>query len=200
LDADIDRWMRSFDMSTAMAAGMTTEELALPDNGMDRELIRGVLKEKTMTYRNRFHTRAVANASRLVGNWVQRLSGVKGEVHSGEVGCILRRDPDTVVGIDVAYFSPEVMQRQSEDTTLVEGAPTLAIEVLSPSDRTEEIRDKVLEYLAAGVALVWVVDPYFHTVTVHRPTASPEMFNNEETLTGGATLPGLEIAVADLFH
>ena len=59
---------------------------------------------------------------------------------------------------------------------------------------------KVLEYLAAGVEMVWIVDPYFYTVTVHRPTAPPEMFNNEETLSGGATLPGFEIAVAELFR
>jgi Uma2 family endonuclease len=93
-----------------------------------------------------------------------------------------------------------VVARQSDETTLVEGAPRLAVEVLSPSDKTEEIRDKVLEYLAAGVELVWVVDPYFHTVTVHRPASRPEMFNDEETLTGGAALPRLETAVADLFR
>jgi Uma2 family endonuclease len=58
----------------------------------------------------------------------------------------------------------------------------------------------VLEYLAAGVELVWLVDPYFHTVTVHRPAAQPEMFNSEDTLAGASTLPGLEIAVADIFR
>jgi len=188
-------------MSTAIATGMTTEEfLGLPQDGMDRELIRGELKEKPMTYRNRFHTRAVANVSRLLGNWAQQRPAPEGEVHSGEVGCILRRNPDTTVGIDVAYFSAEVMTRQTEETTLIEGPPTLAVEVLSPSDRTEEIRDKVLEYLAAGVELVWIIDPYFHTVTIHRPAAPPEMFNTEETLSGGRILPGLEIAVADLFR
>ena len=47
-------------MSTAFAAGMTVEELlALPEDGMDRELIRGQLKAKPMTYRNRFYARAV---------------------------------------------------------------------------------------------------------------------------------------------
>ena len=188
-------------MSTALAAGMTTEELlALPENGTDRELIRGELKERPMTYRNRFHTLAVSNVAYGLKRWLEQASEPRGQVHSGEVGCILRRDPDTTVGIDVAYFSAEVLARQSEDTTLVEGAPKLAVEVLSPSDKTEEIRDKVLEYLAAGVELVWIVDPYFHTVTVHRPAGRPEMFNDEETLSGGATLPGLEIAVADLFR
>jgi Uma2 family endonuclease len=188
-------------MSTAIVAGMTAEELlALPANGMDRELIRGQLKERPMTYRNRFHTRAVANLSRLLGNWLTQRPELKGEVHSGEVGCILRRAPDTTVGIDVAYFSADVIARQSDDTTLVEGAPKLAVEVLSPSDKTEEIRDKVLEYLAAGVELVWVVDPYFHTVTVHRAGGLPEMFNSDEVLTGGTALPGMEIPVVDLFR
>lgn len=61
------------------------------------------------------------------------------------------------------------------------------------------IRDKVLEYLAAGVALVWIVDPYFHTITVHRSGVRPEMFNDEGGLSGGSALPGLEIAVIELF-
>jgi len=180
---------------------MTTEELlALPENGMERELIRGQLREKPMTYRNRFHTRAVSKVAYGLVRWLEQRPEPRGEIHTGEVGCILRRDPDTVVGIDVAYFSAEVIARQSEKTTLVEGPPRLAVEVLSPSDKAEEIRDKVLEYLAAGVELVWIVDPYFHTVTVHRPAAQPEMFNSEETLAVASTLPGLEIAVADLFR
>ncbi len=188
-------------MSTAIAAGMTVEELlALPEDGMDRELIRGQLKEKPMTYRNRFHTQAVTNVAYGLKRWLVQRPEPRGEIHTGEVGCILRRDPDTTVGIDVAFFSADVVARQSDETTLVEGVPKLAVEVLSLSDKTAEVRDKVLEYLAAGVELVWVVDPYFHTVTVHRPAGRPEMFNDEETLTGGAALPGLEIAVADLFR
>jgi Uma2 family endonuclease len=187
-------------MSVAIAAGMTVEELlALPDDGTDRELIRGELKAKPMTYRNRFHARAVTRVAYALERWLEETPQPRGQVHSGEAGCILRRDPDTVVGIDVVYFSAEVMARQTDDTMLVAGSPVLAVEVLSPSDSTEGIRDKVLVYLAAGVALVWIVDPYFHTVTVHRPGARPEMFNDEETLSGGAALPGLEIAVAELF-
>jgi Uma2 family endonuclease len=187
-------------MNVAIAAGVTVEELlALPETGTDRELIRGELKEKPTTSRNRFNARAVTRIAYGLERWLEQTSMPRGQVHSGEVGCILRRDPDTVVGIDVAYFSADVMARQSDDSTLVEGSPVLAVEVLSPSDSTERIRDKVLEYLAAGVALVWIVDPYFHTVTVHRSGARPEMFNDEESLSGGSALPGLELAVVDLF-
>lgn len=188
-------------MSVALATTMTTKELlALPDNGMDRELIRGHLRERLMTYRNRFHTRTVAEVTHLLRRWLDQRPEPRGEIHTGEVGCILRRDPDTTVGIDVAYFAPAVMQRQTDQTTLIDGVPTLAVEVLSPSDKMDDVREKVLEYVAAGVELVWIVDPYFHTVTVHRPGARPEMFNDEQRLSGGAALPGLDIAVADLFR
>lgn len=190
-------------MSTATVAKMTIAEfLALPDDGKERWLINGQLHEEGevgMTYRNRFHTRVEAAIARLLGNWAKQRPEPRGEVHSGEVGCILRPDADTLVGIDVAYFSAETMARQTEDTTLIDGPPVLAVEVLSPSDSTEDIRDKVLEYLAAGVELVWIVDPYFHTVTVHRPHMRPEMFNVDDTLTGGDAMPGFSVAVADLF-
>jgi Uma2 family endonuclease len=187
-------------MSTATAAHMHAEELlALPQDGIDRELIRGELKERPMTYRNRFHTRVVTKIAHLLMSWLSGRPEPRGEIHTG-VGCILRREPDTVVGIDIAYFTAEVLARQSAETTLIEGAPQLAVEVLSPSDKTEDVRDKVREYLAAGVQLVWIVDPYFHTVTVHRPDALPQMFNDEQTLSGGQLLSGLEIAVSDLFR
>lgn len=39
----------------------------------------------------------------------------------------------------------------------------------------------------------------FHTVTVHRPDALPEMFNDQQTLSGGVVLPGLEIPVVEMF-
>ncbi len=187
-------------MDAILAARMTAEDLfAVPDDGVDRELIQGQLKEKPMTVRNRFHTRAVTNLAYRLKDWLECRPQQRGEVHTGEVGCVLRRAPDTLVGIDVAYFSAEVMERQTNDTTLIEGPPTLAIEVLSPSDRTEDIRDKVLEYLAADVPLIWIVDPYFRTVTVHRPGKRPKMFNDGETLSGDVTLPDFEIAVASLF-
>jgi Uma2 family endonuclease len=175
---------------------MTVEQLlAMPDDGVDRDLIRGRLREKPITRRNRLHTHAVARITHLLEMWCERQSEPRGEVHAGEVGTILRRDPDTTVGIDVAYFSAEVVDRQSDNTTIIE-----AVEVLSPSDKHEEVREKVLEYLDTGVPLVWIVDPYFQTVQVHRPHDAPEMFNREQTVSGGDVLPGLKIAVAEIFQ
>lgn len=105
--------------------------------------------------------------------------------------------PDTTVGIDVALFSGDVIARQTDKTTLIEGVPLLAVELLSPTDRHEEVRDKVLEYPAAGVRLVWIVGPYFQTVQVHQAAVPPETFNRDHRVSGGDVLPGLTRSVDD---
>jgi Uma2 family endonuclease len=181
---------------------MTADEfLALPDDGKQRWLINGQLREKDdpMTYRNRAHAQAEARIAFVLGRWLENQVQPQGTVYSGEVGCILRHDPDTIVGIDVAVFSAETVAGQSDETTLVDGAPLVAVEILSPSDRHEELTEKVRVYLECGVRVVWIVDPYFKTVQVHRPSVAPQTFNIEQFLAGGEEMPGLEIAVADLF-
>ena len=53
--------------------------------------------------------------------------------------------------------------------------------------------------LAAGVALVWVINPRYRTVTVYRPDAEPEMFNIHQELSGDPHMPGFRVRVADIF-
>jgi Uma2 family endonuclease len=177
----------------------TAELLALPDDGKERWLIRGVLREKLMTKRNRFHAAIEARLAQLIGEWLDKRSAPKGDVYSGEVGCILRHDPDTTVGIDVAYFSAEVVGRQTNATTLVNGVPVLAVEIPSPSDTVAEIDEKAGAYIAAGVALVWVINPLLRTVQVIRPDAEPMLFNVTQELSAEPHLPGFRVPVARLF-
>ncbi|ETW97066.1 MAG: hypothetical protein ETSY1_24105 [Candidatus Entotheonella factor] len=180
---------------------MTTEELlALPEDGIDRELIRGVLREKEMTRRNRQHARTEARLTYLLESWLDTQPEPRGQVFSGEAGCILQRDPDTTVGIDVVYITAEMASRQSDSTTMIEGAPLLAVEILSPSDRQQDINAKVDEYLTTGVAVVWIVDPHFRTVTVYRADAEPVLFNVDHHLSSEPHLPGLSISVRDIFR
>ena len=118
---------------------------------------------------------------------------------SGEAGTILAENPDTTVGIDVAVFSSQIMDNQPDDSSLVVGIPLLAVEILSPSDKHEEVREKVREYLRVGVPLVWEVDPDFQTVCVFQPDREPIMFNRNARIDGADVLPGLSIPVAELF-
>jgi len=179
---------------------MTTEEmLALPDNGTVRQLIRGRLLEKSLTRHNRRHGRTEAEVAYALKFWLRQQPEPRGEVLCGEAGFRLRRDPDSTVGIDLAYISAEMAASTPEDVFLIEGAPVLAVEILSPSNKWDEVTDKVREYLAAGVALIWVLDPVFRTVQVYRPGCEPEMFNSRQELTGEPHLPGFRIEVAGLF-
>ncbi len=132
-------------------------------------------------------------------SWRDQNPGVGGRVVSGEVGFRLRRNPDTAVGIDVAYVSPEVVANTPRQARLFEGPPVLAVEILSPSDSHGRVAEKVRAYLETGVALVWLVDPEFRTVIVYRPDAEPELFNVLQEISGGAHLPGFRVAVAKLF-
>jgi Uma2 family endonuclease len=188
-------------MSVAtLSPTMTTEEmLALPSNDVERWLIRGQLREKPMTVRNRWHSRIMAQVTKFLGNWLDQQPEPRGAILCGEAGCRLRRDPDTTVGIDVVYISAELAARESDDTSLIDGVPVLVVEILSPSDTQEQVDEKIDSYLQAGVALVWVIDPHDRTVTIYRPGQEPELVNVRQELSGDPHLPGFHVAVAQLF-
>jgi Uma2 family endonuclease len=185
----------------ATKAVMTTEELlALPDDGVERWLIRGQLRENGMTVRNRSHSRILARICHVLETWLEQQPQPRGEVLGGEAGCRLQRDPDTTVGIDVAYIGPDVAAREPADTTLIDGVPILVVEILSPHDKLDELTEKVDGYLTAGVSLIWVVEPHYRTVLVYRPNAEPELFNVRQELSAEPHLPGFRVAVARIFE
>lgn len=193
------------------AKTMTAEELmALPDDGMYREIINGVLREwpaegvatipgmRPMTYRNRTHSLVEATTAALLKNWLDQCPPPRGSLHSGEVGFRLRRDPEVMVGIDVAIASAELLAATDPDAVFYDGAPALAVEILSPSDKNGDVARKVRMYLDAG-SVVWVIDPEFRTLRVHRPGRVVELFDETQELSGDPELPGFRVRVADLF-
>jgi Uma2 family endonuclease len=179
---------------------MTTEELlALPDDGIDRDLSQGRLRERDLTRRGRRHTRAGAAISELLRVWLGKQPEPRGEVLVGEAAFQLRRDPDTTVGIDVAYISAATAAANSDDVFIIDGIPVLAVEIVSPSDKMQDVLEKVGDYLDAGVPLVWIAEPVFRTVTVFRPDAEPELFNARQQLRGDPHMPGFSVSVNSIF-
>ena len=194
-------------MTVAEAApAMTTADLlALPQNGVDRWLIRGQLREAgksgfPMTVRNRWHSRILIRVGQFLDNWLDLQPKPRGEVLGGEAGCRLRRDPDTIVGVDVVYVSAELAAHTPADTTLIDGVPILVVEILSPNDTLEGIHEKIRDYLRIGVAIAWVIDPEDRAVKIYRPGKSVEMVNDTQELTAEPNLPGFRVPVAQLFE
>jgi Uma2 family endonuclease len=194
---------------TAAVAGtlMTAEEfLALPDDGVERWLIDGEVRTwgrpegDDVTLRNADHSTVLMRIGQLLNNWLDGRPEPRGRVAGGEAGFVLRRGPDVLAGLDAAYVGPEVPAARRGRTTLFDGPPRLAVEILSPSNTIADITDKVATYLACGVPVVWLVNPYSRMVEVHRPGASPRGLYDDATLTGDPELPGFRAAVADFFR
>ena len=121
-----------------------------------------------------------------------------GGMVAGESGFVLRRDPPTVRGPDLSWLAPGRLGYPVPHGFL-DGAPELAVEILSPSNTAAEMRRKVGQYLEAGARLVWVIDPRKRTVAVHAPNTPPRTLREADELTGEDLLPGFRIEIARLF-
>jgi Uma2 family endonuclease len=193
-------------MATATSHKTIEDLLALEAQGFDCELIRGELRIRgssqngeSMTTRGYPHSLVMMNLGHLLRTWLDRQPKPRGVVIGGEARVRIRRDPETTVGIDVAYIGPDLAARTNRDASFVDGPPVLAVEILSPTDTVEGIAEKTHAYLDSGVPLVWEVNPFNEVVTVFRPGLPPEAFNVTQELTAEPHLPGLRIPVAEIF-
>lgn len=115
-----------------------------------------------------------------------------------EVGIILRRNPDRVPGADAAFVLAASAPAKLSPEGYLETIPELVVEVRSKNDTGPEVAAKRDEYLAAGVRLVWVLDPAAKTVTAHQPGQPEQVFAAADTLTC-PLIPGFTVPVANLF-
>jgi len=122
-----------------------------------------------------------------------------GVVSAGEVGVYTKRDPDTVRGADVVFISHERNQQRSP-SGYIDVAPDLVVEIMSPNDRWTDIVEKLREYFAIGVKLVWVANPESRSIFAYRSLTDVREFAAEDELTGGDVLPEFKVQVAGLFR
>lgn len=142
------------------------------------------------------HGAIVIKLARILGDYIEKRN--LGNI-STEVGFRLSRNPDTVRAPDLAFVASGRIPAGTLSEKFVEFPPDLAAEVLSPEDTAREILRKVEEYLAAGVALVWVVDPGTQTVTVYRSLQDVKILSANEQLDGAEVIRGLNIRVSEIF-
>jgi Uma2 family endonuclease len=172
------------------------EFLLLPDapNGAKQELVRGEVI--TMPGPGGLHGVTCNKVGRRIGNFVDERG--LGWVMANDTGFLTQRGPDTVRGPDVAFWNK---QRLPEvPVGYIQIAPDLAVEVLSPSNTSKQIREKIEEYFVCGVPMVWVVAPEDRTVTVYRAPHQGLLLHDQKgaVVSGDEVLPGFECRVADL--
>jgi len=136
-----------------------------------------------------------SEVGRRLGNFVADRK--LGWVMVGEVGIYIRRNPDRVRGADVVFISKKRLPMPRGKFLAV--APELVVEVMSPDDRRQDVREKVEEYFSIGVQWVWVVEPANRAVLVFRSPTEMQKFEEGDMLHGEGVLEGFELPVASLF-
>lgn len=121
-----------------------------------------------------------------------------GKVFGGETGVYTRREPDTVRGVDLAYMSHERFACVKSQSYL-DVAPELIVEVMSPHDAWSDVQEKLAEYFAIDVRVVWVVDPKLKQIHSYEAVDAVHVFKTDDELTCEALLPGFVMPLAELF-
>jgi Uma2 family endonuclease len=175
---------------------MSIHEIVLPETKPETEWVRGrALQKVSPTYD---HGTLQMLLSFAFGGWAR--SGSHGRVASewrfrvAPPGAVVRP-----LVPDVAFLAYDTLPADAarDDVQVPLGAPTVAVEILSPYDRRADVQDKIATYLAAGASAVVIVDPRRETMTVHDEEGA-------RTLSAGDTLvhrslPGFSLNVAELF-
>lgn len=159
------------------------------------ELIEGKVVE--MNVPAPLHGQLCFRFARYLGNFVEEADS--GHVLTNDSGVVTRRNPDTVRGADVSYYSFNKVPRGLLPTGYLQAVPDLVAEVLSPDDRWPKTLNKVAEYLEAGVTVVCVVDPEQLSIHVFRLDGSNAVLHDTDSLTLPNILPGFELPLAKVF-
>jgi Uma2 family endonuclease len=112
-------------------------------------------------------------------------------------GFILNRDPDTLLGPDLAFVAADRLPANRDGYPEV--VPDL-VEIASPSQTGAFLETNVRRYLSFGVRVVWVVDPESRTVQTYRADASQQVLTEDDVLDGEDVLPGFQLPISLIFE
>ncbi len=174
---------------------ITTAEQLLQAEGLGRcELVRGELV--MMSPAGLEHARIVSRINSRLSQFVEQRG--LGMVSAGDPGFVIARDPDTVRAPDVAFIRADRVPA-APMMGFFPGAPDLAVEVVSPSDRATELLAKVQDWLEAGCRAVWVIDPLRGAASIYRTDKPMAILHASDVLSGDDVVPGFSVPVAEIF-
>lgn len=172
----------------------TDEELeALPKDGYKYELLDG---ELIMSPAHERHGEICVRLASLLFNFVDRKE--MGKVYDSSTG--FRLAPEVLLSPDVSFVSKARLKKIliAPDKFLL-GAPDLAIEVLSPSDRLQQVHRKLDRYFEHNTRLVWWVDWTKEQVHIYTPDSVSALTRPTDILSGGDVLPSFKCRLSRIF-
>jgi Uma2 family endonuclease len=176
---------------------LTSAEYAkLPDRGIPTELVRGRVVEMNVPAPR--HGEICANITTLINPYV-RSQGM-GRIVSNDGGILTEREPDTVRGGDVAFYSYNRVPQGPLPAGYLDVVPELVFEVRSPTERWSRLITKAGEYLEASVAVVCLLDQVSETVQVYRADELPRTLHADDELHLPDILGELRVPVRRFFE
>lgn len=163
---------------------------------MRLELVEGVIV--TMPPAGGEHGGVAANLLGLI--WSQVTQRKLGHVTAAETGYVLFQNDAgraTVRAPDVGFTSFERMPDRLPPT-FIPLPPDLAVEVVSPNDKAEDIESKINQYLRAGVRLIVFAYPSTRTVTVYAGSTILRL-SGDDAIDFSPVLPGFSLRVSEIF-
>jgi Uma2 family endonuclease len=184
-------------MATVAETLLTADEFRrLPDDGVPKELVRG--RVVPMNVPAPRHGQICVRIVRVLGRFLD--DDDLGHLVSNDSGVVTERHPDTVRGVDVAFYSYARVPRGPFPEGYLDVVPELVFEVCSPTDRWREVRAKAMEYLQAGVTTVCVLDPARQVVHAYNNDAPDRLFQADDELTLPEVLGDFRAPVRSFFE
>jgi Uma2 family endonuclease len=184
-------------MATATALLTAEEYMALPDSfDGPTELVKGVLV--TMTPPPPRHGEICVQVAYLLRRYLD--DHPIGRVVSNDSSMVTRRDPDSVRGPDVSFYSYQRVAKGPLPPGLLPVSPDVVFEVRSPSDRWSELHSKVAEYLNAGVAAVCVLDDDTRSMHVYFVDQKPQILTDDDEYSLPEILGDFRVPVQRFFE
>ncbi len=109
---------------------------------------------------------------------------------------MLRRRPDVAFVSRERWPADSPMDREAAWDVV----PDLAVEFTSPTDLIDDLMDKIEDYFAAGVRLVWVIYPKQRKLYAYQSPTSLRILGVGDELDGGSVLPGFRLPLTPLFE
>jgi len=174
---------------------LTAEEFEALADGKGLELIDGRVRAKYMGSESATINALIVHHLLLVVR-PARLGVVLDS--EGMYRCFPNR-PDRIRKPDVTFIQQDRLPGGRVPKGIIPFRPDIAVEVVSPKDLYDQVDEKVVDYLAAGVPLIWVVSPATRTVLVYQPDGAVRRLTEPDALTADPVIPGFRVTVADLF-
>lgn len=184
-------------MATATSLMTADAYMSLPDSfDGPTELVKGVLI--TMTPPPPRHGEICMQAGYLLRRYLE--DNPIGRVVCNDSSMLTERNPDSVRGPDVSYYSYKRVPKGPLPAGLLPVAPELVLEIRSPSDRWSELHVKIAEYLRVDVKAVCVFDDDTRSVHVFYADREPQVLTVDDEFSLPSILGDFRVKTAQFFE